>query len=122
MEINLGDLKKEIFTGREFGKEVRKRFNIAQYDNKNEIIQITIPDNTYSISSSFLGGMLEDSMKLFNTKDEFYKKFSFVGKRDFHVIIDSMLYRVLISKQFETKSKRKTLWGKLLNFFKAENN
>lgn len=93
MIIDLSSLKKDLFVGYSFGQSTRKNFNIDFLDNQLSIIEIIIPEETYSISSSFVRGLLEESLAKFNTKQDFYNKFHFKCNSDFLIVINCIVDR-----------------------------
>jgi len=67
----------KIFSGRNEGIEARKILNLSQKDNDNCGYVFVIPSETYSISPSFFGGMLGDSV--INLGEEaFREKYKFI--------------------------------------------
>ena len=66
-----------VISGRNLGKEQRKKLKIDDKINKYETIEIEIPNNIYSISSSFFLGMFGDIVRSYKTKEKFLEKFNF---------------------------------------------
>ena len=66
-----------VISGRNLGKEQRKSLKIDEKINKYEIIEVVIPNNIYSISSSFFLGMFGDIVRNYKTKEKFLEKFIF---------------------------------------------
>lgn len=79
IKINLhefiGDGSK-IYSGRDEGLYVRIKLSLSEKDKDNNSYTFVIPPETYSITRSFFGGMLGDSVKLLGEND-FRKKYSF---------------------------------------------
>lgn len=64
--LNMHEFKKpesKTYSGRDNGVEARKKLALNQLDKDNEKYDLIIPDGTYSITGSFFGGMLADSVK-----------------------------------------------------------
>ena len=79
IKVNLlrfrGDGSK-IFSGREQGVRERNELRLNVLDDGEEEINIIIPKDTWSINSSFFGGLFESSIiKL--TEQGFRKKYKF---------------------------------------------
>lgn len=74
---NISDLI--VISGRNLGKQQRKSLKLDDIIKKNEKIEIIIPDNIYSISSSFFLGLFGDIVRNLGSKENFYKKFIFNG-------------------------------------------
>ncbi len=52
----------KIFSGRDNGIEARKKLNLDKLDKSPGQITISIPKDTWSINSSFFGGLFESSV------------------------------------------------------------
>ncbi len=79
VKINLSRFRGEgskIFSGRDKGVKARKELNLNELDNSNEEISIIIPRDTWSINSSFFGGLFESSIIKLNEND-FRRKYKF---------------------------------------------
>lgn len=67
-----------VISGRDLGKLQRKFLKIDEKIKKYEIIEVVIPDNIYSISSSFFLGLFGDIVRNYKTKEKFLEKFQFI--------------------------------------------
>ena len=67
-----------VISGRNLGKEQRKRLKLDELVAKNDTIEVIIPDNIYSMSSSFFLGMFGDIVRNCKTKEKFLEKFIFI--------------------------------------------
>ena len=67
----LGGVKSKVFTGRDRGEEVRKKSNIDNIFKENDTI--TIPENVYSITPSFLEQFFYNIVKQYG-KEAFLQK------------------------------------------------
>ncbi|KYG90888.1 hypothetical protein A0U40_17620 [[Bacillus] sp. KCTC 13219] len=80
MNINLGNVKKSksrVFSGREFGKSIRTKYNLDDLDNTEGQITIKIPDDTISMNSSFFLGLFDRSIIKLG-EDGFREKYKFI--------------------------------------------
>lgn len=78
--INIQDYREsgsKIFSGRDSGILARKKLNLNQLDFDDEQYNIVIPDDTYSISGSFFGGLFSDSVIELG-EEKFREKYHFV--------------------------------------------
>ena len=57
MVIDFGTLGGPVFTGRPRGEALRKELHVEQWDVGDSKVEVLIPEDTYSISSSFILGM-----------------------------------------------------------------
>ena len=77
-----------VFSGRPRGVKVRQHVKLAELDKKESIhIRISAPEDVYTITSSFLLGMLGPSVRRFG-RDAFLNRFAFVGPFNQKVIED----------------------------------
>ena len=75
--IDFSKLGGPLYTGRDRGEEVRKRFDLDTIDSSNISVNVVIPENTYSITSSFFLGLFGDSIRDCGEVDNFFKTFKF---------------------------------------------
>lgn len=78
-KINIQKYRKsgsKIFSGRNVGIQARKEENLMEKDEDDDVYDIIVPDDTYSISGSFFGGMFSDSVIRLK-EDGFRKKYKF---------------------------------------------
>lgn len=98
VNIDFGKLEGPVFTGRTRGEELRTRFNVDSIDNGDVVVEVTIPEATYSISSSFILGLFGKSVVRAGSKEAFYSKFHFHSNRLFKDVVDSCVTRALQEK------------------------
>ena len=79
-EISLAKWRaKKVFSGREAGYTCREFFKLDELDKAGTEITVTIPEEVYSVNSSFFLGMFGDSIRSLG-KDRFRSQYQFVGK------------------------------------------
>lgn len=67
-----------IFNGRPRGEAVRAEYNLDNVDqNKEQIVEVLVPDATIAITSSFVGGLLGKSMQIAGSPEKFWSRFHF---------------------------------------------
>jgi hypothetical protein len=95
--INLAEVRKSlsrVFSGQPRGKDARRHFQLDKLEQEADVIAVTIPQETYSISTSFLLGLFEPTiMKL--GKEKFFEKYSFPWPRLLLDSVDETVDRVL---------------------------
>jgi len=65
LNINLDEFrsaKSHVFAGRDRGVEVKKKITLEKLNSASEI-SFTIPDDVYALNSSFLLGLLGETIK-----------------------------------------------------------
>lgn len=86
-----------VYTGFQKGREMREAFGLSDFDRfKGEMVTVKFPDNTYSVSSSFLRGLLEDSMKAAASESEFLSRYRVKGPQIVVENFMSSVYRYFI--------------------------
>jgi len=79
-EISLAKWRtQKVFVGREAGYACREFFKLDELDKVGTEITVTIPEEVYSVNSSFFLGMFGDSIRDLG-KDRFHSQYHFVGK------------------------------------------
>jgi hypothetical protein len=66
----------KVFSGRQEGSSIRKKLNLDEYDNNDEIVCINIPDFVWSMNSSFFLSCFGDSIRKLG-KEKFKTKYIF---------------------------------------------
>ena len=65
-----------MYSGRDFGLDVRDKITLDEKDNDNENYIVIFPDDTMSINSSFFGGLFAESLIVLGEK-KFREKYCF---------------------------------------------
>lgn len=81
IKINIQDYidpQLSVLTGRTHGIMTRGKIDLDKIEEKEEKIEIIIPNNIISFNSSYFIGLFFNSFIKFNSKEEFYKKYSFI--------------------------------------------
>lgn len=68
-----------VLSGRPKGEDTRAKENLDEVDKKREDVIVSIPTDLKIITSSFLLGLLGDSIRLYGRED-FLDKYKFEGK------------------------------------------
>ncbi|MCP3460316.1 hypothetical protein [Bradyrhizobium sp. CCGUVB23] len=80
-EINLKDLTNngEVrnLSGHERGHAARAKYGLDQADQDGESVRVVVPDEIYSITSSFFQGMFCESVRSSGHRDGFLARFEF---------------------------------------------
>jgi hypothetical protein len=66
-----------IYTGRERGSRIRDQLDLDAQDNATNVIEVSIPDGTYTVTSSFFLGLFGPSVVKAGSKDQFFAKYRF---------------------------------------------
>lgn len=94
MKINFQDLGMPVFTGRTRGAEARKRLGLDGV-SEDMVVEISIPDDTYAITSSYFLGLFGPSVRRAGSKDAFLAHFKFKGPEHILETLDDLVTRAL---------------------------
>jgi hypothetical protein len=68
----------QVYAGRQSGREARAAAQLDRLDEAGAIVEIHVPQDAWTMSSSFFGGMFGPSVERYG-RDEFLKHYHFVG-------------------------------------------
>lgn len=97
--VKIGKKISKVFTGRDRGKEVRKKSRIDELEKSFDEVYVVIPDNVYSINPSFLEEFLVNVVTKLG-KEAFLKKFHFTseGNYEIEMPLNQAIDRILKNK------------------------
>lgn len=84
-----------LFSGRDRGDRNREKYNLNSLDEEDVAIDVIIPENTYSITSSFFLGMFGKSIQTCGSKSTFMQKYRFQMPNRLNQNIDRYIARAL---------------------------
>jgi hypothetical protein len=96
--IDFSDIEGPVYTGRERGVLLRKQLHLDESDSAGEVIEVTIPEKTYTISSSFFLGLFGPSVVHAGTKEAFYRRYKFKSPAFLKEAMDGYVARALQSR------------------------
>ena len=83
MKIDLakwrGTKDNRVLTGRDLGGAARREAGLDALDEKNQIVEVNVPSDFLTVSSSFFRGMFGDSVRKLGDEG-FRSHYHFVGK------------------------------------------
>ena len=68
--------KYKVLSGRGFGENVRREHNLNEIDKQDFVQEIVIPEDVYSLNSSFFAGLFQESLRKLGEK-RFREKYLF---------------------------------------------
>lgn len=80
-------VRSTIFTGRAQGEDSRKDLNLSSLEQKNDIIDVIIPQDTSSLNPSFFLGLFYESIKELGM-EKFINKYNFIYETHNPEIVD----------------------------------
>jgi len=94
-EIDFANIEGPVYTGRDRGERLREKFQMDEIDNSDAVVKIIIPENTYSISSSFFLGLFGPSIVKCKTREAFLEKYQFDTTKFLMGVVDQHIARAL---------------------------
>lgn len=68
-----------VFAGRPKGERARRQLHLDEQDKLADVVAVRIPDDTYSLNSSFFLGLFGPSVVNFKTRERFLAKYRFTA-------------------------------------------
>jgi hypothetical protein len=81
MEIDLKVLTRDgevrNLSGHDRGQEARKAFDLDRVDQSSDSVRVVVPENLYTLTSSFFQGMFAQSVRAAGDREKFLSRFKF---------------------------------------------
>lgn len=84
-----------VYTGRERGARLRQELALDSVDESGVSVEVSIPDNTYTVTSSFFLGLFGPSVVRAGSKDKFYRQYHFKAPAFLRPEVDGYVARAL---------------------------
>lgn len=97
--IELNKSEGPVYVGRAQGEAARIRLALDSREDSATNVEITLPDNIYSMNSSYFLGLFAESVKKMGSKEAFKSKYHFHGPEYIMGFIDDYIDRALLEKQ-----------------------
>lgn len=96
--IDFKDIEGPVYTGRSRGEQLRKELKLDTADAAGEMIEVDIPEGTYTISSSFFLGLFGPSVVKAGSREAFYSRYHFRSPAFLKDVMDVYVSRALQSR------------------------
>ena len=93
--IDFAKIEGPVYTGRDRGERLRSDLHLDQLDVSADVVEVRIPDTTYTISSSFFLGLFGPSVIKAGSKEAFYRRYHFQSPSFLREVMDSYVSRAL---------------------------
>jgi hypothetical protein len=97
-QINLNDFGGPVFVGRSNGAAVRERLDLNALDKCDGEIVVAIPEDTYSVNSSFFLGLFGPSISYFGSRDAFLGHYHLRAPQHVLLSLEELIERTLTSR------------------------
>lgn len=95
--INLSIINEKqykVLSGVELGETARNYFKLDEEDNNNETVTIEIPDDVYSVNSSFFSGAFQKSIRKLG-EEKFREKYIFECDEVIKLNIENGIFNIV---------------------------
>jgi hypothetical protein len=75
--IDFGKLGGPVYVGRPNGERARQKLDVDSLDQATETVDVYVPDDTYSINSSYFLGLFGPSVVYFGSEESFLQHYIF---------------------------------------------
>jgi hypothetical protein len=100
LDLNLwrGSQEIRVLAGREVGEDVRRKANVEALDDRDEPVEVRVPADLFSLTSSFFLGLFAPSIRKLGAS-QFRKHYFFTGKQVNRVVEDA-IRSVILTEPF----------------------
>jgi hypothetical protein len=99
IEIDLKKYGGPVYTGRDKGQLIREKNDLDKIDQDSSTnVTILVPDNAFSLNSSFFLGVFGKSIRAAGSREKFLAKFKFKYPPHIEEYIDSGIERALLDR------------------------
>jgi hypothetical protein len=93
--IDFSKIEGPVYTGRHRGEELRRELQLDRIDEEQQSVEVSVPSDTYTITSSFFLGLFGPSVVSAGSKDAFYARYHFQLPPFLKEIVDVYIARAL---------------------------
>ena len=100
--IDFKSIQGPVYTGRDRGERLRRELKLDEVDVSGAIVDVKIPDTTYTISSSFFLGLFGPSVVKAGSREAFYQRYHFTSPPFLREAMDQYVSRALQTRNLFT--------------------
>lgn len=96
--IDFNSMGMPVFTGRPRGEAARRKYRLDDLDSAKESVEVIIPDEVYTITSSYFLGLFGPSIRNYGSKSDFIAHYNFQAPERVMGRLDEWVDRALREK------------------------
>jgi hypothetical protein len=77
LSIDFERLGGPLYAGRDRGELARQKYQLDDADKDRAEVEVSVPEQTYTVTSSFFLGLFGDSVRAAGSSEEFFRRFHF---------------------------------------------
>ena len=93
--IDFAGIEGPVYTGRSRGERLRTEMDLDKLDAAGATVDVRIPNETYTMSSSFFLGLFGPSVVKAGSKKAFFERYHFQSPDFLSAILDTYVSRAL---------------------------
>lgn len=93
--IDFKNIEGPVYTGRDRGERLRLQLKLDALDAEGRLVRVVIPEETYSISSSFFLGLFGPSIIKSGSRELFLERYKFITSSFLVSVIEKHIVRAL---------------------------
>jgi hypothetical protein len=93
--IDFSKIEGPVYTGRDRGEQLRVALQLDRLDNEKRVVEVSVPSDTYTITSSFFLGLFGPSVVSAGSKEAFYARYHFRLPPFLKEVVDVYISRAL---------------------------
>ena len=95
LTIDFAKLGGPVYSGRARGKFARANLKLDEIDKEHGVVEIIIPESAYTVTSSFILGLLDKSVRKYGSIESFREHYKIRAPKQFDEIFVSSLSSAL---------------------------
>lgn len=96
--VDFSQMGGPVYSGRAKGELARETLNLNTIDNEQSKVIVQIPEDTYSVTTSFFLGLFGESIRQAGSREKFLSLYHFEAPDVFKSTFDSCISRALIEQ------------------------
>lgn len=96
--IDFAELGGPVYVGRDNGLAARNKCRVDELDSVAEAVRVRIPNDAYSVNSSFFLGMFGRSLAQFGTREAFLDHYHLEAPSHVRQALEAAMERALASR------------------------
>ena len=95
LKLDFSRIQGPVYTGRSRGEALRAKYALDAQDESDQPVEVIIPDETYTVSSSFFLGMFGPSVVKAGSVENFRRKYHFRAPHFLDSVLDGHAAKAL---------------------------
>jgi hypothetical protein len=98
LKIDFAAFNSRVLVGRPRGEAAREKYDLDSIDKEGRQVEVTIPNNIYSVNSSFFLGLFGKSIVTAGSRETFFGRYHFSSSNELKERFEGYVSRALQEK------------------------